>query len=152
MIYIKSITRVLVAFVIASFAMLSGHADAEESARSATLYKDPQCGCCEEYAKYLERNGFDVTVKPTHDLALIKRQAGVPERLEGCHTTMIDGYVVEGHVPVNTIDRLLTERPDIMGISLPGMPQGSPGMTGRKTEPFTIYEINEGEPRVFTVE
>lgn len=150
--HLKPTTRALAAFTVALFAILFGHANAEESARSATLYKDPQCGCCEEYAKYLERNGIDVTVKPTGDLALIKRQAGVPERFEGCHTTMIGGYVVEGHVPVNTIDRLLTERPDIKGISLPGMPQGSPGMIGQKTEPFTIYEIDDGEPRVFAVE
>jgi len=150
--HINSIARALAAFVVALFAMLSGHADAGESARSATLYKNPQCGCCQEYAKYLERNGFDVTVKPTHDLAPIKRQAGVPEGFDGCHTTMIDGYVVEGHVPMNTIDRLLTERPDIKGISLPGMPQGSPGMAGDKAGPFTIYEIDDGEPRVFAVE
>jgi len=98
---------------------------AEKSA--ATLYKNPQCSCCEQYANYLRRNGFEVKVVATHDLSLIKKQAGgVSEKLEGCHTTLIDKYVVEGHVPVNTLKRLLTERPNIRGISLPGMPQGSP--------------------------
>ena len=123
-----------------------------EELPSATLYKNPQCGCCEEYAKYLRKNGFTVTVKPTHDLALISRQAGVPASLEGCHTMMIGGYVVEGHVPVTTLKRLLTERPNIKGISLPGMPMGSPGMTGQKTEPFTIYQIKNGAPDVYAVE
>lgn len=118
----------------------------------ATLYKNPQCDCCEGYADYLRQNGYRVTVKPTHDLSLINKQHGVPENLEGCHTTLIDGYVVEGHVPVKTLNKLLTERPNIKGISLPGMPQGSPGMVGRKTEPFKIYELSRGTPRVYAVE
>ena len=121
----------------------------------ATLYKNPQCGCCEQYANYLRSNGFTVKVVPTHNLSLIRRQAGVniPEKLEGCHTMFIDKYVVDGHVPLKTLDKLLTERPDIRGISLPGMPEGSPGMTGQKTEPFTIYEIGGGaEPRVYATE
>jgi hypothetical protein len=118
----------------------------------ATLYKTPQCDCCEGYADYLRQNGYRVTVKPTHDLSLINRQHGVPENLEGCHTTVIDGYVVGGHVPAKTLNKLLTERPAIKGISLPGMPQGSPGMTGRKTGPFTVYELSRGTPRVYAVE
>ena len=119
---------------------------------AATLYRNPQCDCCEDYADYLRKNGHKVTVKPTHDLSLINRQNGVPENLEGCHTTLIDGYVVAGHVPVKTLNKLLTERPNIKGISLPGMPQGSPGMTGQKTAPFTIYEFSRGTPRVYVVE
>ena len=122
---------------------------------SATLYKNPQCGCCEQYANYLRGNGFVVKVVPTHNLSLIRRQTGIniPEKLEGCHTMFIDKYIVEGHVPVKTLDKLLTERPAISGISLPGMPDGSPGMSGQKTEPFTIYEIgNEPEPRVYATE
>jgi hypothetical protein len=120
---------------------------------SVMMYKNPQCGCCEEYAKYLRRQGFKVTVKPTHDMSLISRQHGVPEHLAGCHTTMlIGGYVVEGHVPVSAIKKLLAERPDIKGISLPGMPEGSPGMTGTKTGPFEIMEISDGPPKVFATE
>jgi hypothetical protein len=121
----------------------------------ATLYKNPQCGCCEQYANYLRSNGFTVKVVPTHNLSLMRRQAGVniPEKLEGCHTMLIDKYVVDGHVPLKTLDKLLTERPDIRGISLPGMPEGSPGMTGQKTEPFTIYEIGgDSESRVYATE
>src|SRR5262249_23769726 len=118
---------------------------------SIAMYKNPQCSCCDEYAKYLRRNGFTVTVTPTHNMSLISRQHGVPENLAGCHTMLIEGYVVEGHVPVSAINKLMSERPKIKGISLPGMPEGSPGMTGTKTEPFTIYEISD-QPRVFAVE
>jgi hypothetical protein len=76
----------------------------------------------------------------------------VPEALEGCHTSLIDGYVVEGHVPAKSLNKLLTERPAIKGISLPGMPLGSPGMSGRKQEPFTMYEVGEGQSKVFATE
>lgn len=140
---------ILLAFLVALFA---GAATAEERP-AATLYKNPQCSCCEEYANYLRRNGFSVKVVATHDLSLIKKQHGVSQKFEGCHTTLIDRYVVEGHVPIKTINKLLSERPNIRGISLPGMPQGSPGMTGQRSEPFTIYEIgNDADPRVYEVE
>lgn len=113
----------------------------------ATLYKNPQCGCCEGYAAYLRENGFNVDVKPTNDLAEISRKAGVAEGMQGCHTMFIDGYVVDGHVPVNVIRKLLTERPAIAGITLPGMPMGSPGMAGTKTENFVIYTVpKDGKP------
>lgn len=112
-----------------------------QAARDATLYKSPQCGCCEDYAQYLRSNGYKVDVVATHDLDAIKAKHHVPEPLSGCHTTLVGGYVVEGHVPVPIIERLLKERPAIRGISLPGMPAGSPGMTGAKREPFKIYEI-----------
>jgi hypothetical protein len=143
--------RNLLAIIAMVVALSSGPAEAEQP-YAATLYKNPQCGCCETYADYLRENGFEVTVKPTHDLPLMKRQYGVPGELEGCHTTLVYGYVVEGHVPVNTLLRLLTERPDIKGISLPGMPMGSPGMVGEKTAPFTIYEIGDGPAKVYAVE
>ena len=109
----------------------------------ATLYKNPQCGCCEGYADYLRQNGFEVDVRPTNDLAAISSKAGVPADFQGCHTMFIDGYVVDGHVQVNTIRKLLTERPDIAGLTPPGMPMGSPGMVGQKTEPFTVYAISK---------
>lgn len=119
-----------------------------------TLYKNPECSCCEGYAAYLRDNGFDVEVKPTNDLAEISRKAGVPEQMEGCHTAFIDGYVVDGHVPVTVIEKLLTERPAIAGITLPGMPMGSPGMIGEKTEPFTVYAVTKDgkAPTVYATE
>ncbi len=120
----------------------------------ATLYKNPQCTCCEGYAAYLRKNGFEVEVKPTNDLTEISQKAGVPEALQGCHTMFVDNYVIDGHVPVNVIRRLLSERPAIAGITLPGMPAGSPGMTGSKTGPFTIYAVTKdgAPPKVYAVE
>jgi len=119
-----------------------------------TLYKDPQCGCCEGYAAYLRQNGFTIDVKPTYDLAHISQKAGVPPALQGCHTLLIDDYVVDGHVPVNVVRKLLSERPAIAGVTLPGMPTGSPGMTGSKTAPFTIYAVKKdgSAPTVYAVE
>lgn len=120
--------------------------------REATVYKDPNCGCCAAYVHYLEQNGFKVTVRNTPNLTAIKRQHGVPEPLEGCHTTLVGGYVVEGHVPVTVLNKLLAEKPAIKGISLPGMPEGSPGMSGTKQEPFTIYEIGSDAQKVYAAE
>ncbi|MEO3432368.1 DUF411 domain-containing protein [Inquilinus sp. CAU 1745] len=120
-----------------------------------TLYKNPQCGCCEGHAEHLRQNGFDVEVIATHDLPLIKQEHQVPMELAGCHTIEVNGYVIEGHVPADVIKRLLAERPDIEGISLPGMPTGSPGMGGPKTEPFTIYTFggeDAVEPQIYAVE
>ena len=120
----------------------------------AILYKNPQCSCCEGYAAYLRKNGFEVEVKATNDLAEISQKAGVPEKLQGCHTMFVDGYVVDGHVPVNIIRKLLSERPALAGITLPGMPAGSPGMTGHKTGPFTIYAVSKdgAAPTVYATE
>jgi hypothetical protein len=120
----------------------------------ALLYKNPQCSCCESYAAYLEQNGFQVDIMPTNDLAEISNKAGVPPDLEGCHTAFIEGYVVDGHVPVDVIQKLLKEKPAIAGITLPGMPMGSPGMGGPKTAPFTIYAVSKdgSAPSVYAVE
>ena len=128
---------------IATLLLTGGVAASAEEALKATLYKNPQCGCCEGYADYLRENGFEVEVKPTNDLTRISREAGVPENFQGCHTTFIDGYVVDGPVPVNAVRKLLSERPEIAGIALPGMPLGSPGMGGEKTGPFEIYAVTK---------
>ena len=129
-----------------------GRASAAERP-NVTIYKDPQCGCCGEYAAYLRRNGFPVTVVDSPDLTAIKKRFGVPQQLESCHTATVAGYVVEGHVPLRAIDRLLKEKPAIGGIALPDMPAGSPGMAGPKTAPFTVFVIDSiARPRVFSVE
>ena len=132
----------------ATLAFTAGRSEATE----VTLYKNPQCGCCEEYADYLRDHGFDVTVRATHDLVEMSEQAGVPGLLHGCHLSQVEGYAVSGHVPIDTWRRLLAERPDIKGISLPGMPQGSPGMSGVKERPFKIYRFGNGETRVYATE
>ena len=108
---------------------------------SATLYKNPNCGFCAEYAKYLERNGFEVETIDTHDLAKMKAEHDVSEKLQGCHTTLIDNYVFEGHVPVESVTQVLEEKPFIKGLSVPGMPLGSPGMSGEKQGPLEVYTL-----------
>jgi hypothetical protein len=120
----------------------------------AILYKNPECSCCESYAEYLRANGFDVEVKPTNDLAQISLKAGVPARLEGCHSMFVEGYVVDGLVPVDIVRKLLAERPPIAGVTLPGMPQGAPRMLGPKTETFTVYAVaKDGKaPTVYATE
>jgi len=141
---------------IATTAMLGGGifltSGPNAAAEEVALYKNPQCSCCESYATYLRANGFVVTVKPTHDLLAMSHEAGIPKDFEGCHLAFIDDYVVSGHVPVGSINKLLTERPDIKGITLPGMPMGSPGMSGAKTEPFTIYTVGDEPPEVYTID
>ncbi len=142
--------RILVAMLLVATSLKL--ANAQEQSRVATLYKNPQCGCCEGYASYLRENGFTVTVKPTHELSRISREAGIPDDFQGCHTMFIDGYAVGGHVPVKTVRKLLSERPKIKGITLPGMPMGSPGMSGAKDQTWKIYSIGDGEPKIFAVE
>ena len=139
---------------VAAIALLAAPLPALATPIHAVLYKNPQCSCCEAYAAYLQQNGFDVDVKPTNDLASISAKAGIPSALEGCHTMMVEGYAVDGLVPVDVIRKLLTERPPIAGITLPGMPMGAPGMGGDKAGPFTIYAIGKvgSAPTVYAVE
>jgi len=134
-------------------ALVISLASPARAAEEAVVYKDPNCGCCGDYAKVLESEGFRVRVKETTALDALRRMAGVPDKLASCHTITIGKYVVEGHVPVAAVNKLLAEKPDIRGIALPGMPQGSPGMTGVKEGPFVVYEIGSaGQPKVFMTE
>ena len=143
-------TRVTLALVAALF---PGHLFAGNWP-AATVYKTPSCGCCNEYVSYLRDHGVEVNTVNTDDLLSVNNQYGLPQQYAGCHTTVIGGYAVGGHVPISTLDRLLTERPRVSGVTLPGMPQGSPGMTGTKQEPFRIYEFRTGDPdvRLYAVE
>jgi len=92
------------------------------------VYKSPSCGCCKKWVEHLQTAGFRVTVHDTSTLAGVMAQYGVPRKLTACHTAVVDGYVVEGHVPADVIQRLLKERPEIAGVAVPGMPAGAPGM------------------------
>ena len=122
---------------------------AADDALHVIVNKDPQCTCCEGYADYLRKSGFEVSIVNTHDLPLMNKRYGVPEELQGCHLSTVAGYYVGGHVPVDVLKRLLSERPSIKGITLPGMPEGSPGMYGTKTAPFEIYAIGDGPPKLY---
>lgn len=108
---------------------------------SFTMYKNPDCQCCERWAAYMEENGFSVTIKPSDQLASIKDKYGVPNAVRACHTALIDGYVVEGHVPVEAINKLLKMRPNAKGIAVPGMPAGAPGMA-EDPSPVDVYFFN----------
>ncbi len=117
---------------------------------AASMFKNPGCECCDAYAAYLRNHGFTVTVKAAEDLAQINRKAGIPEGLEGCHAVFIGRYFVSGHVPFEAVQKLLSEESDIKGITLAGMPAGSPGMSGDKQEPFLIQAIGkDGKTTVF---
>ncbi|MBF0340321.1 MAG: DUF411 domain-containing protein [Magnetococcales bacterium] len=116
----------------------------------ALVYKSPLCGCCTGYVEFLKSQGYQVEVENVPDMTPIKQSLGVPREMESCHTTRIGGYVVEGHVPLKTLQRLLQEKPAIPGIALPGMPTGVPGMPGPK-EKLTIMTL-ENPPRVYAVE
>lgn len=93
-----------------------------------TMYHNEGCGCCVKWGEYLEENGVNVTSELVDNIQEVKEENGVPNRLSSCHTAMVDGYVVEGHVPVEDIRRLLGEQPDAIGVAVPGMPPNSPGM------------------------
>lgn len=95
---------------------------------SIAVYKSANCGCCEKWVDYLRSEGFDVLAENRSDLSAIKRKLGVEPEYQSCHTAVIDGYVIEGHVPAQAIRRLLAERPDTRGLAVPGMPSNSPGM------------------------
>jgi hypothetical protein len=123
-----------------------------DRSRQITIWRDPGCGCCDVYAEYLEANGFDVTRVDDQSFDQRSVEAGVPQQGLGCHLAEIDGYYVSGLVPVDIIDRLLTERPGIEGITLPGMPPNAPGMAPAKTGTLKIYAFGEDGVSVFSDE
>lgn len=115
-----------------------------------TIYRNPNCGCCDAYARHLEKNGFDVKLVDTFDAASIHARYSVPEALEGCHTAVIQGYVFEGLIPVEYIKQVVSEHRPIKGLSVPGMPVGAPGMPGSKSRPIQVYYLGHGTaPQVF---
>ncbi len=116
--------------LLTSFAalLLACNAVEQVSATEVVMYKDPNCGCCGDWAKHLKAEGFTVTEKLSHDMGSVKSEYGVPAALASCHTAIVDGYIIEGHVPADDIKRLLKERPAITGLTAPGMPMKSPGM------------------------
>lgn len=127
----RRLTGILTAALISATTVAFG-------AQAVTVYKDPNCGCCSAWVDHLKANGFAVTVHNVRDVAPHKRKLNVPEPLESCHTAIVDGYAIEGHVPASDIKRLLRERPRAAGLAVPGMPQGSPGMETGKVEPYEV--------------
>jgi len=106
--------------------------------RDITVYKDPNCGCCAQWVKHLQGAGFKVNVQDTNDMDTVKRSFGVPKSLESCHTGRIGEYTIEGHVPADLIVRLVNDQPKALGLAVPGMPMGSPGMEGGRKDAYQV--------------
>lgn len=119
--------------------------------KDIVVYKNPECGCCTKWVKYLQDKDYNVTIEHTRDVLAVKKSLGVPEKLAACHTAVIDGYVIEGHITHRDIKRLLLFRPEVKGIAVPGMPIGTPGMeSGSKLESHNVMTFDEhGNTEVF---
>ena len=120
--------------------------------RTITVYKTPTCGCCDGWVEHLRGAGFETTVEILDDLSPIRRRHGLPDRLMSCHSGVADGYIFEGHVPAADVIRLLDESPRAVGLAVPGMPLGSPGMEvpGRPGQTYeTLLVLNGGAARVY---
>ena len=137
----KSLLLALMAGVI-SFSALA--------AEQMTVYKSKYCGCCQAWIKHLEENGFEVKVVETEQIQPIKEKYGITSKLASCHTGVVNGYVVEGHVPAADVHKLLKDKPAIRGLTAPGMPQSAPGMD-IPGQPYEVLSIsNEGETQVWS--
>ncbi len=131
---------------------LTSHAAVAAERGTITVWKSPWCGCCQAWADAVEKAGFEIRMHDVEDLDQVKKQAGVPDTMQACHTAAIDGYFIEGHVPLEAVDKLLTEKPEIAGIAVPGMPQGSLGMGDDPDASYLAYAIAREagiEPTVF---
>ncbi len=147
-----TITRRLLIGSAAALAFAGGAHARTRGSRALAVYKSPTCGCCEGWVAHMRRAGFTVAVNVVEDPGTVRRARGLPDGLASCHTAVIGGYAIEGHVPAADVVRLLAERPEAAGLALPGMPLGSPGMEtpdGRK-QPFdTLLVLRSGQTRVF---
>lgn len=113
------------------------------AADEITVYKSATCGCCNSWIKHMTANGFKVKGQNVMDLDAVKRRHGVTPNLAACHTAIVNGYVVEGHVPASDVKRMLKERPRVKGIAVPGMPHGSPGMESPYPQPYQTLTFDE---------
>jgi hypothetical protein len=150
-------TRILVAAII--LILISGCTSGNSGTdldgqviKEAIVFKSPTCGCCGNYIEYMEEQGYKVKKVNVQDLTEIKERYNIPQDMQSCHTTLIGDYFVEGHVPIESVEKLLTEKPDVDGIALPAMPSGSPGMPGEQTGEFTVYSITDGKASAFDVQ
>ena len=113
------------------------------------VFKTPSCGCCYGYVLFLEEEKFAVKQTDMRSLHTVKKKYNIPLEMQSCHTSILGKYFIEGHVPLEAINKLLKEQPDIDGIALPGMPIGTPGMPGEKEVPYIIYQLVDGKSSVF---
>lgn len=143
----KSILPAAAIFLIA----VTAASASDDLIKDIVVYKNPECGCCTEWVSYLEKRDYNVTIEHTRDVFELKKRLGVPEKLAACHTAVIDGYVIEGHITHRDIKRLLLLRPDVTGIAVPGMPVGTPGMErGNIKQPHDVMTFDDqGNTEVF---
>jgi hypothetical protein len=123
-----------------------GHAATADS-MTVTVYKSPTCGCCKAWVDHMREAGFTVVAIDTNDVSGIKHQHGVTGDLGSCHTALVGGYVLEGHVPAADVKRLLAERPKVTGLAVPGMPMGSPGMEGMYSDKYDVVAFDRSGGR-----
>lgn len=139
--------------VLASLAVAAIALPALAENLSIEVFKSPYCGCCDDWITHLEDNGFEVTSHTRDDMPAIKARLGVTPELQSCHTGVINGYFVEGHVPAGDIKRLLDEKPEIQGLAVPGMPAGQ-NVPGMETRPgnatFDVLAVDEDDITPFT--
>jgi len=126
-------------------------AGASASLPTVTVYKSPSCNCCQKWVAHMKEKGFEVNIESRFNVTPVKKKAGLPSSLAACHTAVVGEYVVEGHVPAQEVKRLLRETPDVRGLSVPGMPVGSPGMErGSRVEPYEVVTFTPaGDTTVF---
>ena len=110
---------------------------------AVTVYKSPTCGCCTKWVEHVKKAGFAVTVKDVPNVGEVKLANGVPADLASCHTALVGGYVVEGHVPADVMQKLLKEKPAVAGIAVAGMPMGSPGMEGSYSDRYNVVAFEK---------
>jgi len=132
--------RIFLGGIAASFLLVRFSGTAIARSPGVTVHKDPNCGCCGAWVDHLRAEGFEVSVTATTQINRIKAKLGVPNALASCHTAEIDGFIIEGHVPAGSIRKLLSLRPNIRGLAVPGMPVGSPGMEVEGSPPDT-YDV-----------
>lgn len=128
---------------------LAPGARAQRALPEVTVYKNPSCGCCGEWVKHIRANGFRVETREVADVAPIRHRYGVPDALASCHTAVVGGYAIEGHVPAEDIKKLLREKGKVRGLSVPGMVAGSPGMEQGAARPYATIAFDERSTRVF---
>jgi len=124
---------------------------ARAAASKVHVYKNPGCECCTAWVEHLKAAGFSVDVTETDDTSAVRKRLGMPERLASCHTGIVEGYAIEGHVPAADIKRLLAAKPQAIGLAVPGMPVGSPGMEyGERKDPYKVLLVEpKGRETVF---
>jgi len=144
-----TITSVIIALIL-SQEIFFEHESAKETV-PITVYKSPTCKCCNKWVQHLEDNGFNVDTVNKFDMKSIKSKEGVPLQLASCHTAVVGDYVIEGHVPAIDIKRLLKEKPAVAGLTVPGMPMGSPGMEGARKDAYKVLTFTkDGDSSIFS--